>query len=104
MEAHVRSHQRRTFSRAIRWGALGAAAGATCAAFYGVVFGEVEILLVGAVWRLLPFVGYFALCGLLAGAVTGAAAGLLDGHLGRPPADSATRESSPGNWPKDRTT
>jgi hypothetical protein len=81
METHVSSHPRRTILRAIRWGAFGAAAGTVCAAFYGIVFGEVEILLVGAMWRLLPFVGYFASCGLLAGALTGAVAGLFNGHL-----------------------
>lgn len=82
MEAHIKSHARRTISRAIRWGLAGAVVGAGCATLYGVVFDEVEILLVGAVWRLLPFVGYFAFCGLVAGGLTGAAAGVFNDHRG----------------------
>ncbi len=83
METNVKSHPRRALLRAIRWGAVGAAVGASCAAFYGAVFGEVEVLLVGRVWRLLPLVGYFAFCGLVAGALIGTVAGVLNGHLGR---------------------
>ena len=69
--------------RALRWGAFGAIVGATCAAIYGAAFGEIEILVVHPPWRLLTVVGYFAICGFVAGALVGAMAGIFDGHLGR---------------------
>ena len=69
--------------RALRWGAFGAIVGAICAAIYGAAFGEIEILVVHPPWRLLTVVGYFAICGFVAGAMVGAMAGIFDGHLGR---------------------
>src|SRR5262245_17609373 len=60
------------------WAVLGAAVGATAAGLFGLLFGALDGLIRDEFGRTIGAAGYFALCGVVAGALLGALARLID--------------------------
>lgn len=65
-------------ARGIWWTAVGAVSGGACGAILGTMFGAALMLLDGDGWSITSVMGYFALCGSVAGALVAAAAALID--------------------------
>jgi hypothetical protein len=68
----------RTAWRVIRWMAVDAILGATCAGLYGFVFGGFGVLAQNESHRLISIAGIFALCGAVAGLLVGAYSAVSD--------------------------
>jgi hypothetical protein len=60
------------------WAVLGAAVGATAAGLYGALYGTLDGLIHGDLWRLASAGRYFALCGAVAGALVGGFGRMID--------------------------